>query len=74
MGVDRCRPGRRRDRLYADPRQRRELPGWAAARLPRNHGWPGLFSRSSRPTVIAGAILLLACHLFTERPGRRAHR
>jgi hypothetical protein len=74
MGVDRCRPGRRRDRHYADPRQRRELPGGAAARLPHIHGWPGLFSRSSRPTVPVGAILLLACHLFTERPGRRAHR
>jgi hypothetical protein len=35
--------------------------------------WPGLFSRSSRLTEIAGAILLLACHLFTERPGRHAH-
>ena len=74
MGMDRCRPGRRRDRHYADPRQRRGLPGGAAARLPGIHGWPGLFSWSSRLTVIAGAILLLACHLFTERPGQRAHR
>jgi hypothetical protein len=74
MGVDRSRPGRRRDRHYADPRQRRGFPGGAAARLPGIHGWPGLFSLSSRLAVIAGATLVLACHPFTERPGRRAHR
>jgi hypothetical protein len=74
MGVDPSRPGRRRDRHYADPRQLRGLPGWAAARLPSIHGWQGLFSVSSRFTVIAGAILLLACHPLTERPGPRAYR
>ena len=74
MGADRCRPGRWRDRHYADPRQRRGLPGGAAARLPRIHGRQGLFSLSSRLTVIAGAVLLLACHRLTERPGQRAHR
>jgi hypothetical protein len=74
MGVDRCRPGRRRDRHYADPRQRRGLPGGAAARLPHIHGRQGLFSLSSRLTAIAGAVLLLACHPLTERPGQRAHR
>jgi hypothetical protein len=73
MGVDRCRPGRRRDRHSADPRQRRGLPGGAVARLPHIHGRQGLFSLSSRLPVIAGAILLLAFHLFTERPGQRAH-
>jgi uncharacterized membrane protein YeaQ/YmgE (transglycosylase-associated protein family) len=26
------------------------------------------------PTVVAGVILLLACHPLTERPGQRAHR
>ena len=74
MGVDRSRLGRRRDRHNADPRQRRGLPGGAAARLPRIHSWQGLFSPSSRLTVIAGTILVLACHPFTEGPGRRAHR
>lgn len=73
MGVDRFRLGRRRDRHHADPRQCRRLPGGATAR-PHIHGWQGLFSLSSRLTVIAGAVLLLACHPLTERPGRRAHR
>jgi O-antigen ligase len=36
------------------------LGGWAATRL--------------FLIVIAGAILLLACHPLTERPGQRAHR
>jgi hypothetical protein len=74
MGVDRSPPGRRRDRRNADPRQRRGLPGGAAARLPHIHGWQGLFSLSSRLTVIAGAILLPACHPLTERPGQHAYR
>jgi hypothetical protein len=73
MGVDRCWPGRRRDRHYAYPRQRRGLPGRAAVRLPRIHGRQGLSSLSSRLPVIAEAIVLLACHLFTERSGQRAH-
>ncbi len=74
MGVDRSRPGRRRDRHYAHPRQRRGLPAGAAARLSHIHGGQGLFSLSSRLTVIARTILLLACHPLTERPGQRAHR
>jgi hypothetical protein len=86
MGVDRSRPGRRRDRHNADPRQeitglchqlhdwqRWGLLGWAAVRLP-SHGWRGFFSLSTRLTVIAGAIVLLACHPLTERPVQRAHR
>ena len=73
MDVDRCWPGRRCDRHYAYPRQRRGLPDEAAARLPRIHGRQGLSSLSSRLPVIAEAIVLLACHLFTERSGQRAH-
>jgi hypothetical protein len=74
MGVDRYRPGRRRDRHHADPRQPRGLPGGAAARLSHFHGRQGLFSLSSRLTVVAGVIVLPACHPLTERPGQRAHR
>ena len=74
MGVDRSPPGRRRDRHYAHPRQRRGLSGGAAARLPHIYGWQGLFSLSSRLTVVAGVILLPACHPLTERSARRAHR
>jgi hypothetical protein len=74
MDVDRCWPGRRRDHNYAYPRQRRGLPDEAAARLPHIRGRQGLSSLSSRLTVIVGAIVLLACHLLTERSGQRAHR
>jgi hypothetical protein len=74
MGVDRSRPGRRRDRHNADPRQRRGLLGWAATGLSHIHGWQGFFRVSTRLNVIAGAIVLLACHPLTERPGQRAHR
>ncbi len=92
MGVDRSRPGRRRARQHADPRQkiiglchhlrdrqrRGLLGGWAATALSCScinlHGLRGFFSLSSRLTAIAGAILLLACHPLTERPGQRAHR
>jgi hypothetical protein len=74
MGVGRSRPGRRRDRHYADPRQRLGLPGGAAARLPRIQCRWGLFSLSSRLAVIAGLILLPTCHRLTEQAGQRAHR
>jgi hypothetical protein len=74
MGVGHSRPGRRRDRHYADPRQRWGLPGGAAVRLSRIHGRRGLLGLSSRLTVIAGVIVLPACHRLTGRPGQRAYR
>ena len=50
--------------------------GWAASRVLHLHTLNGLFNLSTWITAIAGsAILLLACHLASGRPGRRmAHR
>jgi hypothetical protein len=42
--------------------------------LPHIRGRRGLFSLPSRLAVIAGVILLPACHWLTERPGQRAYR
>jgi uncharacterized membrane protein YeaQ/YmgE (transglycosylase-associated protein family) len=56
-------PGRRSQRLVITcviGATGRPLGGWAATML--------------FPTVIAGVILLPACHPLTERSGRRAHR
>jgi uncharacterized membrane protein YeaQ/YmgE (transglycosylase-associated protein family) len=56
-------PGRRSQRLVITcviGAAGRPLGCWAATRL--------------FPTVIAGVILLPACHPLTERPGHLAHR
>jgi len=53
------------------------LGGWAATALScihsNLHGLRRFFSLSTRLTVIARAILLLACRPLTERLGQRAH-
>jgi len=56
-------PGRRSQRLVITcviSPAGQLLVGWAATRL--------------FLTVVAGVILLPACHPLTERPGQRAHR
>jgi uncharacterized membrane protein YeaQ/YmgE (transglycosylase-associated protein family) len=52
------------------------LGGWAATRLFHVHSLQGFFNLSTWITAIIGAaVLLLAFHLISSRPGRRsAHR
>jgi hypothetical protein len=67
-------PGRRRDRQPADPRK--EITG--LGRRLRDRRRRGLLGGRAATrlflTVIAGVILLPACHPLTERPGHLAHR